>query len=1380
MQAQTAFPGNPPITPRWTYEPWVWEDDTHTTASSEGLVTNYLSRNIPVGVIILDSPWSTSYTDFHFNSAAGKQYADSTGPAPQTMINWFSTNTGNNNTQSNGVRVVCWMVGMVDKTTSQDDGGKDPPNVEDPDYPSVLSGSNNYALSDPNNGGNQLFTYWKGTAAAIDFSSPTAVNWFIGQASNLLAMGVSGFKVDVSDSYIPATVQTTPGSVFGGANITRAQFTEYYYAKIVDWLGTQTIIWNGNNRTNEGITIARPWSYQENGLNGGTGAPVSHLTAGWCGDFAGDFAGFTTQLTDIYNSVTDGYSACGYEVGGYNGNHPSHDSLLREAEYAALMPIMENGGSNAKYHEPWLWDSSTPPTGSTVFTDTVSTYRYYATLHHNLVPFQFHTGVNANLNGTTAMAQVDTTTHRHLLGNALLTFAVTSDASPVNTGSNLVALDFPSGSLWINWWNQSQTYNGGSVTNLNYNVDTAPIFVRAGAIIPVNVDNGYTGLGDTNSSGKDTVLMFPYQTNQMVYHRPLGDGIAYEDDTLSVAEGTNGYVQASSPTSRPWIFKINAFVAPTNVTGADSWSYSSASNLLTIVKTGAVFTVFIKPLAGYATFFAPPPPVPTNGNDTWIGNGADANWQTSNNWSGANNPPIAADALFFDGSTQLNSTNNFAALTSFNCITFNSTAMAFTLGGNPIELAGGITNNSPNPETINLNLQFDAAQNLAVTNPSGTLSVGGVISGAGGLTKTGAGTLMLSGINSYIGQTIVSSGVLSLAGNGSITDTNVTQGFFVGNTAGSQAAVYQSGSNTAVYVNTGGAGPMQIGGAAGAYGYYSLSGGVFTNGDGTTQNGEFDIGGSLGGAGTLAQFDMSGGTMTINSKGGGAYFITGRGTTGETNVINISGGTITIPTTSGDSGQDGLSMNWNAVNDYSVATFSGTGQFLAPNRLVRMNEKTGANTAILNLNGGVLQTMGFSTVNNKNQNGVVSFNGGTLKAGTASGIFIGNFTGTGLASVNIYGNGATIDDNGQTITISQPLVAPAGNGVMSIPVFNGGSNYIAPPMIIVSGGGGANATASAQINSASGMVTNIQITCPGTGYISIPTVTLLPNGGGSGASIGTVSIGANVSGGLTKQGGGTLLLSGMNTYTGNTMITNGTLALSGTGSIANSTNIVLAAGTTLDVSRSPSGLLTLAGGQTLSGNGLVNGSVTSVASSTIAPGGSSTAETLTVTNTAMLGGNTIMLLNNAGSSSQLVATNITYGGTLIVSNIGQVFAASNTFKLFSAASYSGAFTSISPAIPAAGLAWNTNALNTSGTLSLTVTATPHFSMLNVISNGLIFAGTGGVSSANYYLLASTNIATPLISWTCLLTNQFDNNGNFNFTNALNPNWPQGFYRLQLP
>ena len=63
---------------------------------------------------------------------------------------------------------------------------------------------------------------------------------------------------------------------------------------------------------------------------------------------------------------------------------------------------------------------------------------------------------------------------------------------------------------------------------------------------------------------------------------------------------------------------------------------------------------------------------------------------------------------------------------------------------------------------------------------------------------------------------------------------------------------------------------------------------------------------------------------------------------------------------------------------------------------------------------------------------------------------------------------------------------------------------------------------------------------------------------------------------------------------------------------------------------------------------------------------------------------------------------------------------------------------------------------------------------------LMLAGTGGITNGTYYVLTSTNIAAPLSRWTRLLTNQFDANANFNFTNTLSPNAPQSFYLLQEP
>ena len=74
---------------------------------------------------------------------------------------------------------------------------------------------------------------------------------------------------------------------------------------------------------------------------------------------------------------------------------------------------------------------------------------------------------------------------------------------------------------------------------------------------------------------------------------------------------------------------------------------------------------------------------------------------------------------------------------------------------------------------------------------------------------------------------------------------------------------------------------------------------------------------------------------------------------------------------------------------------------------------------------------------------------------------------------------------------------------------------------------------------------------------------------------------------------------------------------------------------------------------------------------------------------------------------------------------------------------------------------------------------PFITSVAVSGDGFGFTGTGGVANANFYLLNSTNLFMPVTNWTCLLTNQFDGNGNFNFTNFPNNNSPLNFYLLRL-
>jgi autotransporter-associated beta strand protein len=261
-------------------------------------------------------------------------------------------------------------------------------------------------------------------------------------------------------------------------------------------------------------------------------------------------------------------------------------------------------------------------------------------------------------------------------------------------------------------------------------------------------------------------------------------------------------------------------------------------------------------------------------------------------------------------------------------------------------------------------------------------------------------------------------------------------------------------------------------------------------------------------------------------------------------------------------------------------------------------------------------------------------------------------------------------------------------------------------------------------------------------------------------SLGGVLSGA---GGLTKTGAGTLTLSGTDTYASATTISAGKLLVNGS----------LAAG-------SPA---TVGNGGALGGTGAINGPVTVKGGGMLSPGGSLGTLTFSNSLTLVAGCTNLFEISKAPLMNDVakVFGALTNGGTLIVTNIGTTaFAAGDSIQLFNAATYSGSFNKvILPPLPA-GLGWNTNALNTSGTLSVVVIAKPFIGMASLAGNGFLIAGTGGVANANFYLLGTTNVANPLNFWTRLLTNQFDNNGNFNFTNLFAPGAAQAFLRLELP
>lgn len=95
----------------------------------------------------------------------------------------------------------------------------------------------------------------------------------------------------------------------------------------------------------------------------------------------------------------------------------------------------------------------------------------------------------------------------------------------------------------------------------------------------------------------------------------------------------------------------------------------------------------------------------------------------------------------------------------------------------PVTLNGGAITNLASSGTVGTNssdISLAADSTLGgSTGATYPLVFTGVISGSGKLTKTGAGPVVLTNINTYDGDTVVSTGALSLSGSGSIADSPV-------------------------------------------------------------------------------------------------------------------------------------------------------------------------------------------------------------------------------------------------------------------------------------------------------------------------------------------------------------------------------------------------------------------------------------------------------------------------------------------------------------------------------------------------------------------------------------------------------------------------------
>ena len=523
---------------------------------------------------------------------------------------------------------------------------------------------------------------------------------------------------------------------------------------------------------------------------------------------------------------------------------------------------------------------------------------------------------------------------------------------------------------------------------------------------------------------------------------------------------------------------------------------------------------------------------------------------------------------------------------------------------------GGTTGSVTGPITTNATLAF---------NRSDSFTHAGDISGTGGLAKSGSGTLTLSGTNTYTGDTAINAGTLTLGASNRLSDvTRVVVGTgatfslggfneTVGNVSGAGTIALDGGALTA-----GDSATTTLSGAISGLGSFTKVGGgtlivtgTLSAANTTVSTGSIQVGdgGTLGSLSgnvinnahlTFNRSDSS--TYAGNTSGGGDLTKLGAGTLTLTGTNTYAGDTLITAGTLALGATNSLSTTGRMVVgsgatfalenfDASVASISGAGNIaLGSATLTTTNyglaqefSGTLSGTGGFTMSDSSITRLAFSGTNT--YSGATTINGGELTFAQRTAFYNGVVDNTTAARLTVGSGGFVVFQVGGAGEFTSSDIAAlnsahfAANSTLTLDAQN------AP---------GSSFTFDGNLNGSMRVVaTNLIVTgnLNNTGRLLVYYSLRIGDGGTTGSvasdiyNYGSVifnradniaySGGISQNGSLQKQGGGTLTLSGANTYAGNTTVSAGTLQFAKTASFYNSTidatnvaKLTVASGTT--------------------------------------------------------------------------------------------------------------------------------------------------------------------------------------------------------------------------
>ena len=300
LSQYTALTGRPPVPPAWSYG--LWLSTSFTTNYDETTVTSFLDKmeeyHIPLSVFHFDCFWMKAFQWCDF------QWDPEMFPDPKAMLTRL---------KRRNLKICVWINPYIAQKS--------------PLFQEGVKGG--YFLKRPD-GSVWQWDRWQAGMALVDFTNPSAVNWYQDKLKALVDMGVDCFKTDFGER-IPTNVVYYDGS--------DPQKMHNYYT----YLYNQAVESILHNSTGESVLFARSATV------GGQKFPVH-----WGGDCWGTYESMAESLRGGLSLCLSGFGYWSHDIGGFETTSTA-DLYKRWAAFGLLSTHSRLHGSHT-YRVPWNYD----------------------------------------------------------------------------------------------------------------------------------------------------------------------------------------------------------------------------------------------------------------------------------------------------------------------------------------------------------------------------------------------------------------------------------------------------------------------------------------------------------------------------------------------------------------------------------------------------------------------------------------------------------------------------------------------------------------------------------------------------------------------------------------------------------------------------------------------------------------------------------------------------------------------------------------------------------------------------------------------------------------------------------------------------------------